>query len=73
MSAQIIPFPVSRSRGVTVLLTKTELAERWQVSERWIEERQRCDGLPRQKDARSRLVRYDLVEVETWRARRLTA
>lgn len=70
MSAQIIAFPPSRSRAVTVPLTKPELAARWGVSVRWIEERQRHDGLPVQKDAASRLVRYDLAEVEAWRARR---
>jgi hypothetical protein len=71
--ARIIQFPSHRSRGVTVLLTKAELAARWKVSARWIEERQRHDGLPVQKDARSRLVRYDLHDVEAWRARRLSA
>jgi predicted DNA-binding transcriptional regulator AlpA len=73
MSAQIVVFPAHRSRAVCVLLTKRELAVRWRVSVRWIEERQRHDGLPVQKDAHSRLVRYDLAEVEAWRARRLSA
>lgn len=74
MSGQVIAFPAHRSRGVgAVLLTKAELAARWSVSVRWIEERQRHDGLPRKKDERSRLVRYDLAEVETWRSRRLSA
>lgn len=71
--AKVLVFPMYRSRGVAVLLTKRELAARWSVSPRWIEERQRHDGLPVQKDAHSRLVRYDLAEVERWRARRLSA
>ena len=40
---------------------------------RWIEDRQRHDGLPVPEGCPSRLVRYDLAEVEAWRARRLTA
>lgn len=73
MTATVIAFPAQRSRGVSVLLTKRELAARWSVSVRWIEERQRHDELPFQKDQRSRLVRYDLAAVEEWRARRLSA
>ncbi len=73
MSGQLIAFPAHRSRGVVVRLTKRELAARWKVSVRWIEERQRCDGLPYEKDAHSRLVRYDLARVEAWRAARLSA
>lgn len=73
MSATVIAFPASRSRGVKVLLTKRELAARWQVSVRWIEERQRRDGLPFEKDGPSRLVRYDLAAVEAWRAKRRSA
>jgi predicted DNA-binding transcriptional regulator AlpA len=73
MSGQVIAFPAHRARRPTRLLTKTELAARWQVSTRWIEERQRHDGLPVQKDHASRLVRYDLAEVEAWRARRVAS
>jgi predicted DNA-binding transcriptional regulator AlpA len=71
--SNVIQFPARRSVAAGVLLTKRELAARWGVSVRWIEERQRRDGLPVQKDAPSRLVRYDLAEVEAWRARRLSA
>ncbi len=70
-SAQIIQFPANRAYN-GVLLTKRELAARWGVSARWIEERQRRDGLPVQKDAPSRLVRYSLADVEAWRASRRT-
>ncbi len=73
MSGVVIAFPAHRSRGVAVLLTKRELAARWSVSVRWIEERQRHDDLPFEKDTRSRLVRYDIAKVEAWRARRLSA
>lgn len=72
IGATVIQFPAHRSRGVSVLLTKPELAARWSVSERWIEARQRRDGLPVQKDGPSRLVRYDLAEVEAWRTGRRT-
>lgn len=72
-TAKIIQFPAHRARAVGILLTKRELAARWGVSVRWIEERQRRDGLPVQKDGPSRLVRYDLADVEAWRARRLSA
>ena len=63
-------FPAHRMRE-GVLLRKAELAARWGVSERWIELRQKLDGLPFQKDASSRLVRYDLAACEAWRARRI--
>lgn len=55
------------------LLTKAELARRWKVSTRWIEQRVADDGLPVQKDPRSRLVRFSLVATEQWRQERLTA
>lgn len=71
MTAQIIAFPTHRARQAPdVLLTKRQLAARWGVSERWIEQRQRHDGLPFEKDAPSRLVRYSLADVEQWRANR---
>lgn len=70
MTAQIIPFPLHRAVAPDVLVTKTQLADRWQVSERWIELQQRDHGLPVQKDARSRLVRYSLRDVEAWRTQR---
>jgi hypothetical protein len=55
------------------LLTKPELAARWKVSPRWIEDRVRYDGLPKQKDPVSRLVRFSLVDVECWRRGRLAS
>jgi hypothetical protein len=69
-SNNVVSFPAHRMRGVRVLLTKAELAERWGVSERWIELRQRNDGLPREKDQYSRFVRYDVAACEAWRQRR---
>lgn len=55
------------------LLTKRQLADRWSVSIRWIEQRVRDDGLPVQKDSRSRLVRFSLVAVENWRMERVAS
>jgi len=55
------------------LLTKPELARRWSVSTRWIEQRVAQDGLPVQKDPRSRLVRFSLVAVERWRQERIAS
>jgi predicted DNA-binding transcriptional regulator AlpA len=69
--SNVIAFPMHRARANRILVTKPELALRWGVSVRWIEERQRHDGLPMQKDQYSRLVRYDLAEVEAWRQGRL--
>jgi predicted DNA-binding transcriptional regulator AlpA len=73
VGAKIIRFPAERSRAVGRLLTKPELAEKWGVSERWIEYQQRDHGLPVQKDGPSRLVRYDELKVESWRSQRLVA
>lgn len=55
------------------LLTKAELARRWSVSVRWIEQRVKHDSLPRQKDPHSRLVRFSLVAAESWRRERIAS
>jgi len=68
--AKVIAFPAHRMRDADVLLTKKELAQRWRCSVRWIEQRQKFDGLPFEKDRHSRLVRYSLADVEAWRANR---
>ncbi len=70
--AEVLAFPPHRMRR-GVLLRKSELAERWGVSERWIELRVRDAGLPVQKDRASRLVRFDLADCEAWRVARLSA
>lgn len=49
-------------------LTKTQLAQALQVSERWIELKVRDDGLPSLKLGRSR--RFKLDDVERWAERR---
>jgi len=64
---QVVEFPASRIRS-DWQLTKAELAERWNVSERWIEYRMQRDGLPYVKDSLSRLVRFPLAACERWRA-----
>lgn len=74
MSGNVIQFPVARAAGaLNFEVTKAELAERWRVSERWIELRVRDAGLPRKKDPHSRLVRFNLAECELWLERRRRA
>lgn len=55
------------------LLTRSELAQRWQVTERWIElhesARLDSDPLPRIKLGH-RTIRYVLAECEAWARRR---
>ena len=70
-TSDVIAFPAHRMQAVHVLIRKHELAEHWGVSERWIEMRQKNDGLPVQKDAASRFVRYDVAACEAWRQARL--
>jgi hypothetical protein len=68
---EVISFPMARAVGaMNYEVTKRELAERWRVSERWIELRMREDGLPCEKDPHSRFVRFNLGECERWRAQR---
>jgi hypothetical protein len=69
--SNVIAIPANRMQAVHVLIRKHELAERWAVSERWIEQRQRLDGLPFRKDPGSRFVRYDVAACEAWREQRL--
>lgn len=71
---ELVAFPTARSIGaMDYEVTKKFLAERWGVSERWIELRARDDGLPRRKDPYSRLVRFNLAECERWLQQRREA
>jgi hypothetical protein len=65
MPAEIIPFPLAHTY-TDYWITKKELAERWRVSERWLELRVKHDGLPMRKDPHSRLVRFNLADCERW-------
>jgi hypothetical protein len=68
---QLVYFPARPLQDH--LLTKADLCERWSVSARWIELRVKHDGLPMQKDPRSRLVWFSLVAVERWRQERIAS
>ena len=61
----VINFPAHRMARVAPLVSKTDLRKRLNVSERWIEYRMR-EGMPYRKDPFSRLVRFDMAEVEAW-------
>jgi len=70
---RVLAFPVDRVRGAgpEYDVTKAELAQRWSVSQRWIEMRMRDSGLPHFKDRHSRFVRFPLADCERWRAERM--
>lgn len=72
VSAKIIAFPSQRTQER--LLTKTELADRIRMSERWIEYRMsdENDPLPYVQWGR-RAVRFRLSEVLAWQHNRRAA
>lgn len=58
---QVLPFPTARER----LVTKRELADHFQVSEKTID-RWTAAGMPRLSPPGGRTVRFRLSECEAW-------
>lgn len=67
---ELVPFPAHRMAAARPI-SKADLCARLRVSARWVEYRMR-EGMPFRKDAFSRLVTFDMAEVEAWLSERRT-